>query len=180
MKRSIVFFLIAASLASCSENKKQTKEEMVSDFKTYEDSLFNEQHAGLATKNQKEANMEYAERCLTIAHKFPKDQAAAAYMDKAHMTFAGMQLYGRSVAIADSIIVFYPRYKNRAMVLESAASTYDMFILPRNKEKIKKYYELLLEENPKMPKEQRDQLKFRLEHIDLSYNEMIGLQQTNP
>jgi len=170
--------LLLLHLHLALRTKKQTKEEIVSDFKTYEDSLFNSQD-GIATKEDMKSEMQYAERCLAMAHKFPKDEAAAKYMDKAHMTFAGMGLYGRSVMIADSIITFYPRYKNRAMVLESAASTYDMFILPRNKAKIKEYYELLLNENPKMPKEQRDQLEFRLENIDLTYKEMIGLQQTN-
>lgn len=178
--KGLMFVLLVCSLWACSDSapETKTKEEVISEFKAYEDSLFKAQN-NMPGKNGMKSQMDYAERCLSMAHQFPKDKDAAKYMDKAHMTFAAMGLYGRSAVIADSIITYYPLYKNRAMVLESAASTYDMFIVPRDKAKVKKYYEMLLKENPKMPKEQRESLEFRLKNIDLTYQEMIGLQESD-
>lgn len=173
----VLLIVLGFSLWSCSGSgsKAETKEDVAAEFKAYEDSLFKSQNS-IAAKQDMKGGMEYAERCMAMAHRYPKDKDAAKYMDKAHMTFASLGLYARSADIADSIITFYPRYENRAMVLESAASTYDMFIIPRNKDKVKKYYEMLLKENPKMPKEQRESLELRLKHIDLTYEEMISLQ----
>ena len=172
--RLYIIALIGLCLASCGEDKKVTKEDFVESFKQYEDSLKTNSTDITDTKK----GVEYAEKCLEIAHKFPKDKDAPKYMDKAHMIFAGIGLHGRSVALADTIISMYPMYENRAMVLQSAATTYDMFLLPRRKDKVKKYYEMLLKENPKMPIEQRKEIEYRLEHIDLSFDELIELQQS--
>src|SRR6218665_613772 len=156
--RLYIIALIGLCLASCGEDKKVTKEDFVESFKQYEDSLKTNSTDITDTKK----GVEYAEKCLEIAHKFPKDKDAPKYMDKAHMIFAGIGLHGRSVALADTIISMYPMYENRAMVLQSAATTYEM----------------LLKENPKMPIEQRKEIEYRLEHIDLSFDELIELQQS--
>ncbi len=172
--RYLVIVLFGLCMVSCGgENAIETKEEVVESFKQYEDSIKADGNALVDSKK----GVEYAEKCLEIAHKFPKDKDAPKYMDKAHMIFAGLGLHGRSVALADSIILMYPMYENRAMVLQSAATTYDMLILPRKKDKVKKYYEMLLKENPKMPAEQRKDIEFRLEHIDLTFEELVELQQ---
>lgn len=174
MRYLVVFALFSWCLLSCNEEKKKvTKQDYVESFKAYEDSIKANETALVDSKK----GVQYAEKCLEIAHKFPKDKDAPEYMDKAHMIFANMGLHGRSVALADSIILMYPLYKNRAMVLQSAATTYDMMILPRKKDKVKKYYEMLLKENPKMPAEQRKDIEFRLEHIDLTFEELVELQQ---
>lgn len=173
--RLLLIAFVTLSLVSCGENtKKVTKEDYVESFKQYEDSIKANPNQITDTKK----GVEYAEKCLEIAHKFPKDKDAPKYMDKAHMIFAGLNLHARSASLADTIILMYPMYENRAMVLQSAATTYDMFLLPRKKDVIKKYYEMLLKENPKMPAEQRKDIEFRLEHIDLTFDELIKLQQT--
>ena len=169
----LVFVLVVfASLASCGDSKKETKEDYVESIQEFEDSL---KMANVNITDPKKG-VQYAERCLEVAHKFPKSDEAPEYMDKAHMIFAGLGLHSRSANIADSIIKVYPRYKNRVMVLQSAATTYDMFLLPRKKEKVKEYYELILKENPKLPKEQREEIEFRLKNIDLTFEELIKLQ----
>ncbi len=164
-------------LASCGNDAPQTKEEYIENFTQYEDSIKKKGNDKLNFSNQKDA-LAYAERCLEIAHRFPKEAEAPEYMDKAHMILAGAGMHSRSAMLADTIITMYPQYKNRAMVLESAAVTYDMFILPRRKDKVKKYYELLLKDYPNLPKEQKENIKFRLENIDLSFDELIEKQQT--
>ncbi len=173
--RLILIAFVGLCLVSCGGGKnKQTKEELIEAFEQYEDSIKSDASQIVDTKK----GVEYAEKCLEIAHSFPNDKEAPKYMDKAHMIFSGLALHARSAQLADSIIAVYPLYENRAMVLQSAATTYDMFLLPRKKDKVKKYYEMLLKENPKMPAEQRKDIEYRLAHIDLTFEEMIELQQS--
>jgi hypothetical protein len=175
----ILFSFLFLGLVSCGNDKPDTKEEFVAEFKTFEDSLMQNSDTQQGLTDQK-TGLAYAEKCLEIAHKFPKDEDAPKYMDKAHMILAGLSLHARSAAIADTIIMNYPMYKNRPMVLQSAAATYDMLILPRKKEKVKKYYEMLLKEVPDMPKEEKQQIEFRLRHNDLSFDEFLKLPQEKP
>jgi len=173
--RLLLIAFIGLCLTSCGGgDHTQTKDELIEAFKQYEDSI----KSDVSQISDVKKGVEYAEKCLEIAHKFPNDKDAPKYMDKAHMIFAGLNLHARSALIADSIIMVYPLYENRAMVLQSAATTYDMFLLPRKKDKVKKYYELLLKENPKMPAEQRKDFEYRLAHIDLTFEEMIELQES--
>jgi hypothetical protein len=67
----------------------------------------------------------------------------------------------------------YPEYENRPMVLESLATAYDIYLQPRKKDKVEKYYQLLLKENPNLPKEKKEDIEFRLENINLSFEELI-------
>lgn len=175
----ILFSFLFLGLVSCGNDKPGTKEEFVAEFKTFEDSLMQNSDTQQGLTDQK-TGLAYAEKCLEIAHKFPNDEDAPKYMDKAHMILAGLSLHARSAAIADTIIMNYPMYKNRPMVLQSAASTYDMLILPRKKEKVRKYYEMLLKEVPDLPKEEKQQIEFRLRHNDLSFDDFLKLQQEKP
>lgn len=145
----------------------------IKEVKAFEDSLKRSSASGTLEYNQETAVV-YAEKCLSIAHRFPRSKEAPKYMDKAHVIFASANLHQRSVMIADSLIALYPLYKNRAMVLESLAGAYDVFVIPRQKEKVKKYYELLLKENPEMDPEQRKQIEDRLKYVDLTFDEYVS------
>lgn len=180
-----LFYAVAAGLlmAACSSNSEeaQTAEKTIEttgkgdlasaakEVKAFEDSL---KRSGMQYDQQ--TAVIYAEKCLSVTHRFPKSKEAPKYMDKAHIIFASVGLHQRSVVIADSLIAMYPMYKNRAMVLESLAGAYDVFVIPRQKDKVKKYYELLLKENPKMKAEQRKQIEDRLKYIDLTFEEYVS------
>lgn len=172
----ILFSFLFLGLVSCGNDQPESKDEFVEEFKTFEDSLMQNSETQQGITDQK-TGIVYAEKCLEIAHKFPKDEDAPKYMDKAHMILSGLSLHSRSAAIADTIIMNYPLYKNRPMVLQSAATTYDMLILPRKKEKVKKYYEMLLKEVPDMPKDEKEQIELRLKYNDLSFDEFLEVQQ---
>lgn len=177
--------LIAAlfSLAACSSEGKQEKTadaagkddlpSAIKEVKAFEDSLKTRSQSGELEYDQQTA-VAYAEKCLSIYHRFPKSEEAPKYLDKAHVIFASANLHQRSVVVADSLIMLYPTYKNRPMVLESLAGAYDVFVIPRQKDKVKKYYELLLQENPKMDPEQRKQIEKRLKYVDLTFDEYIS------
>lgn len=152
---------------------EQTLQEAVKEVKSFEDSLKSVSASGKLEFDQQVA-VTYAEKCLSVYHRFPKTEEAPRYLDKAHIIFASVGLHQRSVILADSLISMYPTYKNRAMVLESLAGAYDVFVIPRQKAKVQYYYEMLLKENPKMDAEQRKQIEKRLKYIDLTFDEYVS------
>lgn len=176
-----LFYVIATGLlmVACSSGpetsgksdkpKKEDLSSAIQEVKLFEDSL---KKSGM--QYSQETAVIYAEKCLSVTHRYPKSKEAAKYMDKAHIIFASAGLHQRSVIIADSLILMYPMYKNRAMVLESLAGAYDVFVIPRQKDKVKLYYEMLLKENQKMSAEQRKQIEDRLKYIDLTFDEYIS------
>lgn len=177
-KQLLILAAIASLAAGCSSSGKEakekmrTKEVMVEQLKQFEDSLKNnrlDQSSTLVAER-------YAEKCLGIYRMFPKSKEAPEYLDKAHVILSGIGLHRTAVLYADTLIEKYPGYKNRPMVLQSIASAYDLFIVPRRKELVEKYYRLLLKENPGMPAEERETIEFRLKHIDLTFEEMIQME----
>ena len=183
MRNVAVILFIGAGLllGACSsesktdvpvENGKPTLEQLTADLKSYEDSLKKDD----AVWMKQEVAVEYADKCLEIANSFPKSDVAPKLMDKAHIILSSVGLYQRSVMIAETLVRKYPTYKNRQMVLESLASSYDIFIQPRKKEMVKQYYEMLLRDYPKMPEEQKKQIENRLKHVDLSFEDYISTQ----
>lgn len=153
-------------------NKQKTIKDALKEIKSFEKKIKNQ-----STLNEATA-VEYADKCLAVAHDFPKSKEAPQMMNKAHVILSSVGLYQRSVVLADSIIIMYPTYEKRVMVLESLASSYDIFIVPRKKEMVKKYYEMLLQEGKSMDSIKRQSIENRLKFIDLSFEDYIK-QQTN-
>lgn len=164
---------------SCGSNKtkegeKPTKEELVSNIKVMEDSLRGLQANIKSTKQIPNlTHFELINRLLDYYHNYPEETYAAECLDKVHMKYSGMGIHVKAVEYADTLLTKYPEYVNRAMVLESQGSTYDIFIQPRDTGKVRYYYELLLKENPKMDKDKREGIKDRLKHLDLTFDEFI-------
>lgn len=177
MKR-VIYFSFALFLFACSEDPKQTAEdktkELLQDFKKYEDSL------GVMQVNSKVTNstiaVQYAEKCISVAEEIPQSEEAPKLLDKAHMIFCNFNMHRRSLEPAQKVIEKYPYYKNRLMVIQSVANAYDMFILPREKNQAKKYYELYLKENKNISKEEKADLEFRIKNIDLTVDQLIEVQ----
>jgi hypothetical protein len=70
----------------------------------------------------------------------------------------------------------YPNYKNRALVLESQGSSFDVFPEIRDTAKVRYYYTLLLKENPKMNREKTKGIKERLQHLNLTFDQYIDFK----
>jgi len=161
-------------LACSAKEAVQTKESLIEELQVFEDSLKNNQLdtvAGITVK--------FAEKCLKIYRNYPKSEEAPMYLDKAHVIYSSAGLHGMAVLYADTLIRKYPAYKNRPMVLQSLANAYDLFLVPRRKELVQKYYQLLLTENPKLPAEERENIQYRLDHIDLTFEQLIDEQAKN-
>ena len=165
--------LLAACGGNTSDKKegKPAKEQLVEEVKLFEDSI----KKRLVPEGNKTV-MTYSEKCLAVYRNYPESKEAPAYLDKAHIILSGSGYHNLAVLYADTLIRKYPAYDNRPMVLQSLASAYDMFIIPRKKELVIKYYKLLLKENPKLPKEERKNIEFRLEHIDKTFDQLIEMQ----
>lgn len=166
---------LAVLLTACSGGAAKetvTKEALVQEVTVFEDSL----KRNLIPAGSREVTINYAEKCLAVYRNFPKSKEAPKYLDKAHVILSSNGLHGLAVLYADTLINKYPTYKNRPMVLQSLASAYDLFIIPRKKELVVKYYKMLLKENPNLPKEERENVQFRLDNIDKTFEELIDLQ----
>jgi len=170
----LIFGIYSCGNDTAKEGEKPTKEELISNIKVMEDSLRGSQASLSRTKQIPNlTHFELINRLLDYYHNYPEDIYAAECLDKVHMKYSGMGIHVRAVEYADTLLNKYPEYVNRAMVLESQGSTYDIFIQPRDTGKVRYYYELLLKENPKMEKDKREGIKDRLKHIDMTFDEFI-------
>jgi tetratricopeptide (TPR) repeat protein len=170
--------LMLISLNACTESdKKQTKpskEELKARIIQMEDSLKGLQSTIQDIKQIPNlTHFELINRLLDYYHAYPEDIYSAECLDKVHMKYSGMNIHHRAVEYADTLLEKYPKYVNRALVLESQGSAYDVFIQPRDTSKIRKYYSMLLNENPKMDKGKRAGIKDRLLHLELTFDQFI-------
>ena len=115
-------------------------------------------------------------KLVNFYQTFPENEYAPEYLDKLHMLAIGQRDYETGMRYADTLIKNYKDYINRPMILESMANAYDMFIQPRDISKVQEYNNLLLKENPKMDEEKREEIEFRMKHIDLTMDQLIDLQ----
>ena len=117
---------------------------------------------------------ELIDMLLDFYTRYPKDAYAPVCLDKVHMLYSGMGNYKRASQYADLILEKYPKYVNRPMIIESQASNFDIFILPRDSVKVKYYYKLLLKENPKLDKDKKEEILMRLKYVSLNFDEYIA------
>jgi len=167
------FFIISLTLFSCSNtetNKDAKNEQFILTHKI--DSL--EQ---IGTNNSEGISKQDQDQLLSsleeYASNFPKDDSLAFYLDKIQMIYAAKEDYIKSSEYAERIIKSHKNYPNRALIIESQAANYDVFLTPRDTNKIKHYYQLLLKENKNIDKEKREDILKRLKHIHLPLKEYI-------
>ena len=69
----------------------------------------------------------------------------------------------------------FPKYKNRAQVIESQIQAYEMLVEPRNVAKIKSYLNIWLAENKKAPKQKIEDMESHLKFVDMSLEDRIRM-----
>ncbi len=107
---------------------------------------------------------------------YPKDTISPYYIDKIHQLFTQEKQYSYAVDWVDSLLHYYPNYRNKTLVLYSAATSSDMYLLDTNR--VKKYYNRMLNECPKLKKEVKNQILHRLKYLAMPYMEYLGKQQS--
>lgn len=173
----LAFLLVLYSCGSSNQNKKGEKpsrDELKARINVMEDSIKRLQ-SNLNTIKQipNLTHYELINRLLDYYHFYPEDDYAAECLDKVHMKYTGLNIPSKAAEYADTLLQKYPRYPNRALVLESQGSTFDAFLQPRDTSKVRYYYELLLKENPSMDKQKRKEIKERLKHLSLTFDQYI-------
>ncbi len=179
MKIGLMGLLLMGLMASCggseqAANEKPSKEELKGRIKEMEDSLRGLQASLNEIKQIPNlTHLELINRLADYYHNYPEDPYAAVCLDKIHMKYSGLNIHVKAIAYADTLLTKYPDYPNRAMVLESMGSAYDIFVQPRDTTKVRQYYSLLLKENPKMEEDKREGIKDRLNHLDMNFDQFI-------
>ncbi|MBI1836823.1 MAG: hypothetical protein HYR91_06110 [Flavobacteriia bacterium] len=174
---SLVLSLVVISCRGSKSkisNKDLTIEEVKNRVLAYEDSIMTFQ------KSQKVVPAYFQDSLINALKlfysKFPEDKSAAKCLDKIQMFYSGNGQVQLAVKYADTLIEKFPKYKNRSLVLESQAANYDMFINPRDTNKVKQYFTMLLKENKSMETDKRKGIELRLRHLELTFEEFIQFQ----
>jgi tetratricopeptide (TPR) repeat protein len=182
LKKYLFISVVAIVAVACSTNSKDEKDkpsksELKAKIKEMEDSLVQLQ-SDLSTTKQipNLTHFELINRLLDYYHNYPEDPISAEYLDKVHMKYSGLNIYDQAVKYADTLLMNYPNYKNRALVLESQGSSFDVFPEIRDTAKVRYYYNLLLKENPKMNREKINGIKERLQHLNLTFDQYIDFK----
>lgn len=189
MKKIVGLLALGALLVACSGKEENSEkdgfyqtevpdvETLKEGIKTLEDSLYAmSTQADIAKQIPNLTRMALIEKLLLVYREYPKDQQAAECLDKVQMTYSAMEAHRACANYADTLLMKYPDYEGRMLVIESQIANYDQFIKPWDKEKVKHYYDMLLKEFPNMSEEKKADIEFRLENIDLSLEELIEKQ----
>lgn len=106
---------------------------------------------------------------------YPEDTLSPYYIDKIHQLFTQEKQYTYAVDWVDTLLYHYPNYTNKSLVLYSAATTSDLYLLDTNR--IKKYYNRMLNECPKLKSQVKNQISHRLKYLEIPYLEYISKKQ---
>ena len=106
---------------------------------------------------------------------YPKDSLTPYYLDKIHQLFTQEKQYTYAVDWVDTLMNNYPNYRNKTMVLYSAATSSDIYLMDTNR--VKRYYNRMLSECPKLKLSVKKQISHRLKYIALPYLEYINKQR---
>lgn len=173
MKNVVYLFFLLFLVFSCGPK---------SDAKDIESSIehLEEQITAAQPQNMEEVTQvnDMKQQLLDSLNEFVNDPKLVApkkeaYLFKLHLLYSGMGNHVYALRMAERILKEYPKSVNRFILLESAASIYDMNITPRDTNEVKKYYQLLLKEDKKMDSNKRKDIEKRLKHLDLSMEEYI-------
>ena len=88
------------------------------------------------------------------------NQHTSHYLDKLQQLYIQEKKYALSLIWTDTLLTYFPNYKQKAVLLLNAGTTAELFL--KDRKKMKYYYNRLLTEHPKLKKEVVEMVKFRL------------------
>lgn len=106
---------------------------------------------------------------------YPKDTTTPYYLDKIHQLFTQEKQYAYAVDWVDTLLNHYPKYRNKSLVLYSAATSSDLNLMDTNR--VKRYYQKMLNECPKLKIEVKNQINHRMKYLRIPYLEYVSKQQ---
>ncbi|MCH2225373.1 MAG: hypothetical protein MK066_11450 [Crocinitomicaceae bacterium] len=186
MKKYLGIVLVAGLIVSCggeTKNDKSYKTEvpeasvLIEGIKVLEDSVLKLSMDLNGPKQMKGlAQQALIEKLLLLYRTYPKHEKAPSCLDKVQMAYSTIGVHELAAKFADTLLMKYPKYENRLLIIESQITNYDQFIKPRDKEKVKSYYEMIFKDFPNLSEEKKEDYQFRLDNIDLTFDELIEKQ----
>jgi hypothetical protein len=169
----LLFFSLLISCGQSNQNSKNSRFELKRKITELEDSIAKVQKdLNNIGKMSSLVNIELINRLSAYYRVYPKDDYAADCLFKIHMKYSELNDHEKSVAYGDTLIKNFPKYKNKEFLVESMASAYDVYILPRDTTKVRLYYTILLND-PFVKEEKKKDLRRRLNHLELSFDDYI-------
>ena len=164
-----IFIFTACQSASEKQSKKTALRERITSF---EDSLLQlQKDPKKAAKITSLAQIELINRLNAYSRAFPKDTFSADCLFKTHMIYENLRAPREARAYGDTLLQRFPNYKNRSLLLESLASSFDIN-LPRDTTKVRYYFNLLMKE-PGVSAQKKKDIKKRLAQLELTFEEYI-------
>lgn len=188
MKKYLGFILVIGLIASCGngedkedvavyETEVPEASVLLEGIKVLEDSVLSLSMDLDGPKQMKSlTHQALVEKLLLLYREYPEHEKAANCLDKVQMAYSSIGIHELAAKFADTLLEKYPSYEGRLLVLESQITNYDEFIKPRNKEKVKEYYGMIFKDFPNLSEEKKADYQFRLDNIDLTFDELIKKQ----
>lgn len=174
----VVLFSVLFVLTSCASGEAveiRKKKEIKKDIKAAEAKVTEASKQGVVTDEFTKSSEALMSALLEYYHGYPKDKYAAECVTKVHMLHSAMGNIEASVAYGDTLLAEFPKYKNRAQVIESQIQAYEMLIEPRNVSKIRGYLEMWLAENKNASKQKIEDMEYHLKFVEMSLEDRMRL-----
>lgn len=190
MKKIFLLSLISIGSFACTSNsqdetisnqeveEKITVEDVKKSIKVMDDSLTNHYKDVMenGAKLNRTALHEAINRHLELFKRFPEDEGAAASLDKAQQLYEQLRIDEEAKKWRDTLIINYTDFDDRSRVIETQISHYDNFEA-YEPEMIKKYTNMLLKDSANLTAQKVNDLKYRLDNIDLSFMELVAKKE---
>ncbi len=181
MKNLTFIFSLVLVVLSCTSPKGNKNEETVKDLKAgikeMDDSLkilVDKVMNSSDFQINRAVYYEAINRNKNFYFKFPEDPYAEVALGKIASIFLQLNQEDKAVKWRDTLLINYPNTKDKIDLLELQMSYYD--VNNYNPEKYKYYAKQFLAIED-LPKEKREKCEFRLKHIDLTFDQLIKLQE---
>lgn len=169
-----VFVGCSSSGSNSADAKNPTREELKVAIKEMEDSLLTMSSFKSSGSTLSLSQQELINRLTTYYRYYPEDPFSAECLFKVQMLYANLNAHRKSIAYGDTVLMKFPNYNNRNLVIESNIATLDVFIEPRDTAAIRKYYMMLLSDS-NYPSAKKNEIKRRLSYLHLTIFEYANL-----
>lgn len=188
LNKGLCLFALLLLLSSCNDGTSEkddalknrggavSRNELKESIEQMEDSIT----GLLQSKDRKKlipslTYIELINRLKSYYNRFPNDPYSSQCLFNIHIQYSYLNANELAIAYGDTLLSKFPNFPNRDLLLESMATTYDIYIVPRDTSKVRKYYTLLLDLKGITSQKQKDTQE-RLKHIELGLFDYITYQ----
>lgn len=170
---SVLLFL-GLLLSSCGGDSR-SQDDLKADIQSREKKIEKLSEKIENAEKVDEESEELVNVLLEFYRAYPEEDYAAGCLAKVHMIYSRQGDFEKATAYADTLLENYPSYVDRAQIIESQITTYEMMIEPRDVEKIRGYLKLWLKENKDAPKEKISDMEYHLKFVNMSLEDRMRM-----